>query len=101
MYGHIQELAEVKKKGIEAAGGYWGMYTTLFVSTGTLGGGQESTALTAMSTLAHHSLIYVPLGYKTTFGQLSNFSEIHSGSAWDAGTFAVSFCDFKFLWGKE
>ncbi|KAI9932435.1 hypothetical protein ASPWEDRAFT_144357 [Aspergillus wentii DTO 134E9] len=74
--------------GIWATGGYWGKYAGLFISTGTLGGGQESTAIAAMSTLAHHGLIYVPLGYKTTFAQLSNLSEVHGGSPWGAGTFA-------------
>ncbi|BCR84377.1 putative NADH-quinone oxidoreductase Pst2 [Aspergillus chevalieri] len=74
--------------GIWATGGFWGKYAGLFVSTGTLGGGQESTALAAMSTLAHHGFLYVPLGYKTTFAQLSNLTEIHGGSAWGAGTFA-------------
>ena len=47
-------------------GSYWGKYAGLFVSTGTQGGGQESTALAAMSTLAHHGFIYVPLGYKNS-----------------------------------
>ncbi|PKX89701.1 putative NADH-quinone oxidoreductase Pst2 [Aspergillus novofumigatus IBT 16806] len=74
--------------GIWASGGYWGKYAGLFVSTGTLGGGQESTAIAAMSTLAHHGFIYVPLGYKTVFPQLANLEEIHGGSAWGAGTFA-------------
>jgi len=69
-------------------GSYWGKYAGLFISTGTQGGGQESTALAAMSTLAHHGFLYVPLGYKTTFGQLSNLSEIHGGSPWGAGTFS-------------
>ncbi|KAJ5224203.1 NADH-quinone oxidoreductase [Penicillium citrinum] len=77
-----------KTGGIWATGGYWGKYAGLFVSTGTLGGGQESTAIAAMSTLAHHGFLYVPLGYKTTFGQLANLEEIHGGSAWGAGTFA-------------
>ncbi|OQE19022.1 hypothetical protein PENSTE_c016G01039 [Penicillium steckii] len=77
-----------KTGGIWASGGYWGKYAGLFVSTGTLGGGQESTAIAAMSTLAHHGFIYVPLGYKTAFGQLANLEEIHGGSAWGAGTFA-------------
>jgi NAD(P)H dehydrogenase (quinone) len=77
--------------GIWASGGYWGKYAGLFVSTGTLGGGQESTAIAAMSTLAHHGFIYVPLGYKTVFPQLANLEEIHGGSAWGAGTFAVSY----------
>jgi NAD(P)H dehydrogenase (quinone) len=49
-------------------GAYWGKYAGLFISTGTPGGGQESTAIAAMSTLAHHGIIYVPLGYKVTFG---------------------------------
>ena len=85
-----------KTGGIWATGGYWGKYAGLFVSTGTQGGGQESTCLAAMSTLAHHGLIYVPLGYKTTFGQLANLNEVHGGSAWGAGTFDVSFqCSFS------
>ena len=75
---------------IWSTGGLWGKYAGLFVSTGTLGGGQESTPLATMSTLAHHGMIYVPLGYKTTFAQLANLEEIHGGSAWGAGTFAVS-----------
>ena len=75
--------------GIWAAGGYWGKYAGLFVSTGTLGGGQESTCIAAMSTLAHHGFVYVPLGYKTVFPMLANLDEVHGGSAWGAGTFAV------------
>ncbi|KAI5366135.1 Putative flavoprotein WrbA [Septoria linicola] len=69
-------------------GAYWGKYAGLFISTGTLGGGQESTAIAAMSTLAHHGFIYVPLGYKTTFNILSDISEVRGGSAWGAGTFS-------------
>ncbi|KAI0011916.1 flavoprotein-like protein [Xylariaceae sp. FL0662B] len=71
-----------------AAGGFWGKMAGLFVSTGTLGGGQESTALAAMSTLTHHGIIYVPFGYAKAFADLVDFSEIHGGSAWGAGTFA-------------
>ena len=73
-----------------ASGGYWGKYAGVFVSSGTLGGGQESTVIAAMSTLAHHGIIYVPLGYKTAFPQLANLSEVRGGSPWGAGTFAVS-----------
>ncbi|KAI4091112.1 MAG: hypothetical protein LQ344_004340 [Seirophora lacunosa] len=71
-------------------GSFWGKYAGLFVSTAGLGGGQESTCIAAMSTLAHHGMIYVPLGYKTTFGQLTNLEEVHGGSPWGAGTFAGS-----------
>ncbi|PGH07219.1 NAD(P)H:quinone oxidoreductase, type IV [Helicocarpus griseus UAMH5409] len=77
-----------KTGGIWTSGGYWGKYAGLFVSTGTPGGGQESTNIAAMSTLAHHGIIYVPLGYKTVFPALSNLSEVRGGSAWGAGTFA-------------
>ncbi|KAF9502039.1 NADH-quinone oxidoreductase [Pleurotus eryngii] len=72
-----------------ATGALAGKYAGLFVSTGTQGGGQESTALASMSTLAHHGIIYVPLGYATTFKQLANLDEVHGGSPWGAGTFAA------------
>ncbi|KAF4567703.1 flavodoxin-like fold protein [Pleurotus pulmonarius] len=72
-----------------ATGALAGKYAGLFVSTGTQGGGQESTALASMSTLAHHGIIYVPLGYATTFQQLTNLDEVHGGSPWGAGTFAA------------
>ncbi|KAI1551433.1 WrbA Multimeric flavodoxin WrbA [Pyrenophora tritici-repentis] len=70
-------------------GAFWGKYAGLFVSTGTLGGGQESTCIAAMSTLVHHGFIYVPLGYKTAFAQLANLDEVHGGSPWGAGTFSA------------
>ena len=44
-----------------------------------------------MSTLAHHGMIYVPLGYKTTFNIMADLSEVRGGSAFGAGTFAVGF----------
>ncbi|KAI9828758.1 MAG: Minor allergen Alt a 7 [Thelocarpon impressellum] len=69
-------------------GGYAGKYAGLFVSTATPGGGQESTAIAAMSTLTHHGIIYVPLGYSTAFALLANLSEVRGGSPWGAGTFA-------------
>jgi len=72
-----------------ATGGLWGKYAGVFVSTAGPGGGQESTALAAMSTFAHHGIIYVPFGYKTAFGQLTGLTEVHGGSPWGAGTFAA------------
>lgn len=71
-------------------GAFWGKYAGFFVSTGTPGGGQESTVISAMSTIAHHGMIYVPLGYKTVFPILADLSEVRGGSPWGAGTFAVS-----------
>jgi len=46
--------------------------------------------IAALSTLTHHGIIYVPLGYKTAFPILGNVSEVRGGSPWGAGTFAVS-----------
>jgi len=72
------------------AGKFWGKYAGLFVSSGTAGGGQESTAIAALSTLAHHGIIYVPLGYATAFPQLANITEVRGGSPWGAGTFSAA-----------
>lgn len=77
-----------KTGGQWQTGAFWGKYAGVFISTATLGGGQESTAIAAMSTFAHHGLIYVPLGYKHTFALLADLSEVRGGSAWGAGTFA-------------
>jgi len=79
-----------KTGGQWQTGGFWGKYAGVFISTGTPGGGQESTAIAAMSTLAHHGIIFVPLGYKTTFGILANVSEVRGGSPWGAGTFSAA-----------
>jgi len=73
-----------------AAGSYWGKFAGIFVSSGTAGGGQESTVIAAMSTLTHHGIIYVPLGYAKSFAQLANLSEVRGGSPWGAGTFAAA-----------
>lgn len=74
-----------------------------------MGGGQESTVMSSLSVLAHHGIIFVPLGYSRTFPQLTNMTEVHGGelcrstvlfsmleilttamlgSPWGAGTFA-------------
>jgi len=79
----------------DSTGGLWttgalaGKYAGFFVSTGTPGGGQEATVLDAISTLTHHGILYVPLGYASSFGQLGNLSEVHGASPWGAGTFAA------------
>ena len=53
-----------------------------------MGGGQESTAIATMSTLAHHGIIYVPFGYAKAFAEMSDLSEVRGGGPWGAGTFA-------------
>jgi len=74
--------------GLWASGALTGKYAGTFVSTAGLGGGQESVYLSTMSTLVHHGLIFVPLGYAHSFAQLTNLSEVHGGSPWGAGTLA-------------
>lgn len=60
----------------------------IFWSTGFHGGGQELTALTAVTQLAHHGMIYVPLGY--TFGTgMFEMNEVKGGSCYGAGTYAA------------
>ncbi|KAI6118631.1 putative 1,4 benzoquinone reductase [Pisolithus croceorrhizus] len=78
----------------DATGPLWskgalaGKMCSMFVSTGSQGGGQEITITNALSTFVHHGMIYVPLGYNNTFAQMSTISEIHGGSPWGSGTFA-------------
>ncbi|KAF9558585.1 NADH-quinone oxidoreductase [Agrocybe pediades] len=73
-----------------ASGKLAGKYAGFFVSTAGLGGGQESTVISSLSTLTHHGIVYVPFGYATAFAKLTNLTEIHGGSPWGAGTFASS-----------
>lgn len=75
--------------GLWASGALLGKYTGVFVSTGTPGGGQETTVISTLSTLAHHGIIYVPMGYGEAFHILSNLSEVRGGSPWGSGTFSA------------
>jgi hypothetical protein len=64
---------------IWAKGGYTGKYAGMFVSSGSAGGGQESTFLSALSTYAHHGIIFVPFGYSHAFPQLTDLTQVHGG----------------------
>ena len=80
------------KAFLDSTGGLWGKNALLgkpagvFFSTGTQGGGQETTALTFVTQLTHHGMIFVPLGYATP--KLFNMDEVHGGSPYGAGTLA-------------
>ncbi|QRW00784.1 NAD(P)H:quinone oxidoreductase, type IV [Ceratobasidium sp. AG-Ba] len=77
----------------DATGGLWftqalsKKFATVFVSTGSQNGGQETTALTTMPFFAHHGIIYVPLGYKAP--QLGGLDGIRGGGPFGAGTIAA------------
>lgn len=60
----------------------------LFISTGGQGGGQEITARNCLSVLAHHGMVYIPLGYADAFAQITSFDEIHGSSPYGSGTIA-------------
>ncbi|EDO18808.1 hypothetical protein Kpol_1028p84 [Vanderwaltozyma polyspora DSM 70294] len=80
----------------DKTGGLWvqgtlaGKAAGIFVCSGTYGGGQESTVKNNLSYLAHHGIVFIPLGYKETFADLANLDEVHGGSPWGAGTLAGS-----------
>ncbi|CDO94726.1 unnamed protein product [Kluyveromyces dobzhanskii CBS 2104] len=79
----------------DTTGGLWqkgtlnGKPAGIFVSTASPGGGQETTIRNSLSYLVHHGMIFVPLGFKNAFAELSNTEEIHGGSAWGAGVIAA------------
>ncbi|CAK5274458.1 unnamed protein product [Mycena citricolor] len=74
--------------GLWGSGALAGKYAGAFTSTAGLGGGQESTISSVLSTITHHGSIFVPLGYASAFPQLTNLSEVHGASPWGAGTVA-------------
>ncbi|KAJ6628558.1 NADH-quinone oxidoreductase [Mycena sp. CBHHK59/15] len=76
--------------GLWSSGALAGKYAGAFTSTAGPGGGQEVTILNTISTLTHHGVLFVPLGYAHAFAQLTGLEEVHGGSPWGAGTFAAA-----------
>lgn len=74
--------------GLWASGALHGKPFGLFVSTGTPGGGQEVTIRNSLTLFVHQGMVYIPLGYKNAFGQITNLQEVHGSSPWGAGAFA-------------
>ncbi|XP_071722447.1 probable NAD(P)H dehydrogenase (quinone) FQR1-like 2 [Rutidosis leptorrhynchoides] len=86
-------MAAQMKAFFDSTGQLWkeqklaGKPAGFFVSTGTQGGGQETTAWTAITQLAHHGMLFVPVGY--TFGAgMFKMDSIRGGSPYGAGVFA-------------
>lgn len=86
-------MAAQMKAFFDSTGSLWqgqklaGKPAGLFVSTGTQGGGQETTAWTAITQLAHQGMLFVPIGY--TFGPgMFIVDSIRGGSPYGAGVFA-------------
>ncbi|PSS36454.1 NAD(P)H dehydrogenaseFQR1-like [Actinidia chinensis var. chinensis] len=86
-------MAAQMKAFFDSTGQLWkeqklaGKPAGFFVSTGTQGGGQETTAWSAITQLAHHGMLFVPIGY--TFGAgMFKMDSIRGGSPYGAGVFA-------------
>lgn len=71
--------------GLWAKGALAGKVASVFTSTGT-GGGQEMTITSTWTTLAHHGMIIVPVGYTTP--ALFDISQVGGGTPYGASTIA-------------
>jgi len=77
---------------LDQTGGLWvkgalvGKVGSVFTSTGTQHGGQETTITSFHSTLLHHGMLVVGLPY--AFGGLTGMDEITGGSPYGASTLA-------------
>ncbi|KAI5440170.1 hypothetical protein KIW84_025491 [Lathyrus oleraceus] len=69
-------MAAQFKAFMDATGGLWktqqlaGKPAGIFYSTSSQGGGHETTALTAITQLVHHGMVFVPIGYTSGAGML-------------------------------
>jgi len=74
--------------GLWAKGALIGKVGSVFTSTGTQHGGQETTIISFHITLLHHGMIIVGVPYSET--RLLNMAEITGGSPYGASTIAGS-----------
>ncbi|RUP43298.1 NAD(P)H:quinone oxidoreductase, type IV [Jimgerdemannia flammicorona] len=80
------------KAFLDSTGGLWakgalaGKFAGIFTSTASQHGGQETTIFTTIPYLAHHGIIYVPLGYANP--NLFDISAVNGGSPYGAGCIA-------------
>lgn len=81
------------KTFLDATGGLWvkgslvGKGVSVFTSSGTQGGGIETTVLTSLPNFVHQGMVYIPVGY--TFPPQTNMEYLHGGTAYGASTFAA------------
>jgi NAD(P)H dehydrogenase (quinone) len=70
----------------DSTGGLWakqalaGKLFGAFCSTGTPGGGQETTIMQSLSVCVHQGMVFVPIGYQIP--GITNLDEVHGGSPW-------------------
>jgi len=74
--------------GLWAKGALIGKVGSVFVSTGTQHGGQETTITSFHTTLFHHGMVVVGVPYSNA--ELTNMNEITGGTPYGASTLAGS-----------
>ncbi|MGJ8517879.1 NAD(P)H:quinone oxidoreductase [Carnimonas bestiolae] len=84
MSGQVRTFLD-QTGGLWAKGALRGKLASVFTSTGT-GGGQEQTITSTWTSLAHHGMVIAPIGY----GQPSQFdiSKVKGGTPYGASTIA-------------
>ena len=84
-------MASQVRSFLDRTGGLWaqgklvGKLASVFASSGT-GGGQEQTITSTWTTLAHHGMVIVPIGYAAP--GMGNVNEVHGGTPYGATTIA-------------
>lgn len=84
MSGQMRNFLD-RTGGLWAKGTLVGKVASVFTSTGT-GGGQEMTITSTWTTLAHHGMIIVPIGYSSP--ELFDISQVGGGTPYGASTIA-------------
>ena len=84
MSGQMRNFLD-RTGGLWAKGALHGKVGSVFTSTGT-GGGEEMTITSTWTTLAHHGMVIVPLGYG--IGELADISQVQGGTPYGASTIA-------------
>lgn len=84
MSGQVRTFLD-QTGGLWAQGGLVGKVASVFTSTGT-GGGEEMTIASTWTTLAHHGMILVPIGYAAP--ELFDISSVGGGTPYGASTIA-------------
>lgn len=74
--------------GLWVSGGLYRKPVAVFTSLSSTAGGQEVTLRNFFSYVAHHGMVYIPLGYGKAFPDITNLEEVHGGTPYGASTFA-------------
>jgi len=87
MCGQMRQFLD-STGGLWAKGALVGKIGSVFCSTGTQHGGQETTILTFMCTLFHHGMIVAGLPY--SYQGLTRMDEVTGGTPYGASTLAAA-----------